>query len=393
MSHAILSSSGAHRWLYCPPSARLEQQFPDTTSEYAQEGTIAHELASLKIEKHFTVLPPSQYEARLKKIKKSEFYDSEMERYTDDYLQYIKELAYSFPVMPVVRSETKVDLSAYIPEGFGTADCIVISGNDLYVFDFKYGQGVSVDAAGNEQMMLYALGAYEFFNIIYDIKSIHMTIFQPRIDNISTAQLLIEDLLAWANNTVKPQALLAWNGEGEFNPSDNVCQWCRAKAVCQARANHFLKVFDELQPEFESNDSQLLTPQRKGEILTKVKGFDRWLKDVEASALTDVLAGEEVPGYKAVEGRSNRYITDEKVAVKLLKDAGFKTTVLYERKLIGITALEKLVGKTELTELIGDYIEKPQGKPTLVEVSDKRPPYEAEKPTVEELFNQENLEK
>jgi hypothetical protein len=384
--HAVLGPSKASQWLYCTPSIMLESEFPDQGSDYARQGTLAHELAALKVEKHFTLMKPSVYNARLKEIKKSEFYDAEMERHTDSYLQYIRELSYSFPTAPVIRVETKIDLSKYIPEGFGTADCILISGDSLYVVDFKYGVGVGVEAEGNEQMMLYGLGAYEFFNLIYDIKHVHMTIFQPRINMFPTAQILIEDLLEWANNTVKPRALLAWEGKGEFAPSEDTCRWCRAKGACAARANMILSAFQEVQPEAAS-DPRLLSPERKGEILTLVRGFDKWLKDLEASALTDVLAGKNVTGYKAVEGRSNRYITDEKVAVKRLKDAGYKTSVLYERKLLGLTALEKLVGKNELVELIGEYIEKPQGKPTLVEESDKRPPYEAEKPNVEELFS------
>lgn len=386
IGHAVLGPSKANQWLHCTPSVMLESEFPDHGSNYAREGTVAHELAALKVEKHFTPMKLSTYNARLKEIKKSKFYDAEMERHTDSYLQFIKELAYSFPTAPVVRVETKVDLSKYIPEGFGTADCILISGNTLYVIDFKYGVGVGVEAEGNEQMMLYGLGAYEFFNLIYDIKHVHMTIFQPRINMFPSATISIEALLDWANNTVKPRALLAWEGKGEFAPSEETCRWCRAKGSCVARANLILSAFEQVQPE-ASADPRLLTPTRKGEILTLVKGFDKWIKDLEESALTDILTGEIVPGYKAVEGRSNRRITDEKVAVKRLKDAGFKTSVLYERKLIGMTALEKLVGKTELAELIGEYIEKPQGKPTLVEESDKRPPYEAEKPNVEELFS------
>ena len=258
--------------------------------------------------------------------------------------------------------------------------------NTLYVIDFKYGVRVGVEAEGNEQMMLYGLGAYEFFNLIYDIKHVHMTIYQPRIEKAPSATVSIEDLLHWAEEFVRPRALLAWEGKGELAPSEETCRWCRAKGSCVARANMILSAFEQVQPE-ASVDPRLLTPTRKGEILTLVKGFDKWIKDLEESALTDILTGETVPGYKAVEGRSNRRITDEKVAVKRLKDAGFKTSVLYERKLIGMTALEKLVGKKELADLIGEYIEKPQGKPTLVEESDKRPPYEAEKPNVEELFS------
>jgi hypothetical protein len=386
IGHAVLGPSKANQWLHCTPSVMLESEFPDLGSDYAREGTVAHELAALKVEKHFTPMKLSTYNARLKEIKKSKFYDAEMERHTDSYLQFIKELAYSFPTAPVIRVETKVDLSKYIPEGFGTADCILISGNTLYVIDFKYGVGVGVEAEGNEQMMLYGLGAYEFFNLIYDIKQVHMTIYQPRIEKAPSATINIEDLLHWAEEFVRPRALLAWEGKGEFAPSEDTCRWCRARGACAARANVFLEVFRQVQPDI-STDPNSLTPARKSEILTLTKNFDQWVADVKASALTDVLTGKEVPGYKAVEGSSRRSITDEKVAVKRLKDAGYKTSVLYERKLIGIPALEKLVGKKELAELIGEFIKKPQGKPTLVEESDKRPPYEAEKPNVEELFS------
>lgn len=383
-AHAVLSPSSAHRWLVCTPSARFEELFEDTQSKYAEEGSLAHELAALKVSERFGLLPENEIVEGIRAIKSSPYFDSEMARCTDDYLQHITEVAYSCPTQPVVRVEQSLDLTQYAKESFGTADCIILAGTVLLVFDFKYGRGVPVEAPGNPQMMLYALGAYERYKPVYSITSVRMTIYQPRIGNISEAELVVEDLLEWGEE-VKKKAELAWIGAGDFKPSEDTCRFCRAKAGCQARAESMLQVFHSLEAEFKDKD-MLLSSQRKGEILSLTKGFDKWLKDIEESALKDILSGKEVVGWKVVEGRSNRRITDEKLAAKKLKDAGFKPSTYYERRFATITALEKLVGKKELAEILDDLIEKPQGKPTLAEASDKRPVYQAEGQDPKEVF-------
>lgn len=367
--HAMLSASGAARWINCPPSLALEQQFPESTSEFAAEGTLAHEIAELKLKKHFTPIGPRAFTTQMNKLKKHELYQEEMQGYTDTYLDYIKELTHGLPSVPYCVIEKRVDFGEYAPGGFGTADCIVVHGETLWIVDFKYGKGVEVSAERNPQMMLYALGALNAYSLIYGIKRVKMVICQPRINNLSEWELWAEDLYAWGREIVKPRAELALEGGGEYAAGTH-CRFCRAKATCRNLAEHNLKL-----ARFEFKDPGLLNNEEIAAAITDGEMLVNWLKSLEEYALAAMLEGEEIPGYKVVEGRSNRTFIDQDRAFDKLISAGISEAILYERRPITLTAAEKIVGKKQFDELLADDIEKPRGKPTLAAQSDKREPY------------------
>ena len=238
-AHAVLSASGADKWLNCPPSARLEESYPDTSSPYAKEGTLAHEIAEFKARNYFIeTLPKRTFTSKLNKFKKDELYQNEMDEYTESYLEYIKEVAMKYPSKPYIALEKKIDFSKYVPDGYGTCDCILIHGNDMHIIDFRYGKGVQVSAENNSQLMLYALGALEAYSMLYQIETVHLSIFQPRIDNISCFEISAANLLSWAVGEVEPKAKLAYDGIGDFKAGEH-CRFCKAhnKCVsCQGRA-------------------------------------------------------------------------------------------------------------------------------------------------------------
>lgn len=364
--HALLSASGAHRWLSCTPSARLETQFPDKGSDFAVEGTLAHSLAELKVRKYLGTISAQKYRAEFKKITENEKYTPEMDTHTDSYLDFIKDKAAEYDSKPFIVPEQRLDFSNIVPEGFGTGDCIMIGGGVLMVIDFKYGQGVKVEAKMNPQMMLYAVGALNAFSMLYDIRTVTMHIFQPRIDNIDTHTVTREFLDVWANG-IKPIAEKAYKGEGEYNAGD-WCRFCRAKSLCRARA-----AFSE-EPYEKSGGTapELLSREEIGEILKRTDAIKKWIADLEEYALSELLSGNEVPGWKAVEGRSNRQFNDTDAAFKYLIDNGYDEAVLYERKPITLTAVEKLLGKKDFEAQLSEFIIKPPGKPTLAPDSDKR---------------------
>jgi hypothetical protein len=380
-AHALLSASGAYRWLNCAPSARLEEQLPEKTSEYAEEGRLAHEIAELKLRKHFTTpMGPKQYNTALKKLQSKPLYDPEMLTHTDAYLEYIQSVVHSYPSPPYVTVEKRLNYSQYVPEGFGTGDCIVIGGKVLNVIDFKYGKGVPVDADQNPQMMLYALGALAEYSMLYAIDTVKMAIVQPRLNNTSEFEVYAEDLQAWGES-IKPIAQTAFDGGGEFCSGD-WCKFCRAKAQCRARSTTMtaLEAFGKKLP-------PLLTNDEVGNILTRAQTLKAWVADLENYALTALLQGEEISGWKAVEGRSNRQFDDtDKTFTDLIK-AGIDEAVLYERKPITLTSVEKLLGKAKFVELTGAHVIKPPGKPTLAPEKDKREAI-ANKTTAEEAFGQ-----
>jgi hypothetical protein len=380
-AHALLSASGAYRWLNCAPSARLEEQLPEKTSEYAEEGRLAHEIAELKLRKHFTTpMGPKQYNTALKKLQSKPLYDPEMLTHTDAYLEYIQSVVHSYPSPPYVTVEKRLNYSQYVPEGFGTGDCIVIGGKVLNVIDFKYGKGVPVDADQNPQMMLYALGALAEYSMLYAIDTVKMAIVQPRLNNTSEFEVYAEDLQAWGES-IKPIAQTAFDGGGEFCSGD-WCKFCRAKAQCRARSTTMtaLEAFGKKLP-------PLLTNDEVGDILTRAQTLKAWVADLENYALTALLQGEEVAGWKAVEGRSNRQFDDTDKAFADLIKAGIDEAVLYERKPITLTSVEKLLGKAKFVELTGSHVIKPPGKPTLAPEKDKREAI-ANKTTAEEAFGQ-----
>ncbi|WEG14124.1 DUF2800 domain-containing protein [Pullulanibacillus sp. KACC 23026] len=367
-SHAILSASASHRWLTCTPSVRLEEQFPSKSSVYAEEGTLAHEIAELKLRKYFVEpISTRTFNTRLNKFKKHELFQEEMLAHTEAYLDYLKELTMALPSQPYVTVEKKLDYGAYAPEGFGTVDCLIIGGDTLFITDFKYGKGVPVSAEDNPQMKLYALGAFLEYSLLYPIKNIHLAIIQPRLDSISEFTLTLDELLAWGEQ-IKPLAQKAFNGEGEFVPGEH-CKFCRAKAVCSARANQYLALDD-----FKQVDPRLLSQEEVGSALERAIAIDSWVKDLKEYALTEALKGNEVPGWKAVEGRGARTYVDIDKAFEHLKANGIDEAVLYDRVPLTAPKLEKELGKKEYKSLLEDsgHVVKQPGKPTLVPVKDKR---------------------
>lgn len=366
-AHAILAASAAHRWLKCTPSARLEATLPESTSPYAEEGTTAHAIAALKLQKYTEPMSQRAFNSRLKKIQENaSFYSDEMLYHTDTYLEYIKSIAMAYPSLPYIAVEVRLDLTEYVPEGFGTADCVIIGGNVLHVIDFKYGKGVPVEARENPQMMLYALGALAKYGMLYSINTVKMAIVQPRLDTIAEWEIAAADLRDWGE-MVKPIAVKAFKGEGEFFAGDH-CRFCRAKSTCRARTDFYMALedFGQIKPPLISN-------QEVGEVLKRAEGLAAWLDDLKQYALAECLKGNEIPGWKAVEGRAVRQWTDMEAAFEALKAAGVNEAVLYERKPITLAATEKLLGKAKFAELVSSFVHTPPGKPALVQASDKRP--------------------
>ncbi len=357
--HALLSASSSHRWLHCTPSARLEEQFENTTSIFAAEGTAAHELSEHKLR---------LFLGQASKRPVSDFDSEELERYTDEYVNFATELITEVKKNckdPIILLEQRLDYSCYVPEGFGTGDLVVIADGTLDIVDLKYGKGVAVSAENNPQMKLYALGAVILFDSLYDIKTVRMTICQPRLESISTYELSGDELTAWAETELRPKAQLAMNGDGEFLPGEH-CRFCRARHTCRARADTHLVL-----AKHDFKQPALLTDDEIAEVLSLAERLSLWAGDVYAYA-TDLAinAGKEWDGFKVVEGRSNRKYTDEEAVVEAVTTAGY--TDIYKKTLLPITEMEKLLGKKEFSTILGSLVTKPQGKPALVANSDKR---------------------
>lgn len=358
--HAVLSASSARRWLNCPPSARLCENYDDKGSDYAAEGTDAHALCEYKLKKVLGIEATDPTENLT-------WYNEEMGECAEGYASYILELVEKAKQAcsdPVVLIEQRVDFSRWVPEGFGTADCIVIADGVMNVVDYKHGKGIEVSAAENPQMMLYALGALEIFDGIYDIDKIYMTIYQPRKSNISVSVIEKDELLEWAQNGLIYKAKLAYEGQGEFHCGE-WCRFCKAKSECRERAAANMEL-----ARYEFQEPALLKDDEIAEILGRIDELTAWASDIKEYALKQAINGKEWTGWKLVEGRSNRKYINENAAAKIVEDAGFDP---YEHKVLGITAMQKMLGKAKFSELLGDFIEKPQGKPTLVPESDKRP--------------------
>lgn len=368
--HAILSASSSHRWLICPPCVRLEQGFPNETSEYAEEGTLAHELGEITLKHNLKEMTTRAYNSRIKKIQESELFTADMPDYVETYVDTCLEKfseAKAKTKDAIFKVEQKLDFSEWVPKGFGTGDFVVIADGTMEICDLKYGKGVPVSAKENPQMRLYALGAIAEFSFLYDIKNVKMTIIQPRLDSISTDEITVKDLLEWAEKVLKPTAELAFKGEGEFKAGEH-CGFCRAKSVCKARADKNLEL-----AKYEFQEPTTLDNDDIAYILGKADELMKWAKDIQNFALEQALKGEEFTGFKVVEGRSNRKYTDiEKVAKVLLTNEYTEDKIYKPKELQGLTNMEKLVGKKKLNQLIGDLIEKPQGKPVLVPETDKR---------------------
>ena len=373
-AHALLSPSGASRWIACPRSARLEQSFPDRAGVAAAEGTLAHELAELMIGFKLGRVKKPAYNKALKTIQTNELYSTEMLNYMDEYSSFVLEEFHNVQAHTPdaeIFLETRLDMTDYVPEGFGTGDVCIVADHVLTFIDLKYGKGVPVDATENKQMMLYALGLIKEYAHLYDAHTIRMTIYQPRLDSISTWSISVVELLDWAEIVLKPAAQLAFEGKGEFNPGKH-CQFCKAKAVCRANAEWNLEAAKK---EFTNPD--LLSESEVAEILARSSSLKKWLTSVEDYALMKAIHdGTEWPGLKLVEGRSNRRYIDENAVVVKLCEAGVDKDKIYKpQSLVGITELQKNIGKPLFSQIIEPLLEKPPGAPTLVSQEDPRPVY------------------
>lgn len=393
--HALLSASSASRWLTCTAAPRFEEGLPESTSTYAEEGRLAHAIAELKVLKKFTVMTGRTYTTRLNKLKKDALYDQEMDKTTDLYLEHLTEQAMLYDSSPTVVAEVKVDFGEYVPEGFGTCDCVMIGGDTLSITDYKHGKGVPVSAVGNPQMRLYALGALKRYAPVFGdtIKQVRMTIDQPRLDSYTSDLITVEELRAWGES-IKPIAQKAFSGLGEFVPGEH-CRFCRGKAQCRARANvnTALEDFKDCVPagsvkpgEFVPQIHSYLTPggvevhpllsdAEIGDLLIRGQQLVQWYKDLEEYATKALLDGKPIEGWKLVAGRSNRTFTDKDAAIKAVIAAGYDEALVYDRKPKTLSELEKLMGKAEFAEKIGSYVIKPLGKPTLALATDKREVY------------------
>ena len=360
INHSLLSASSSHRWLHCPPSARLCEGYDDKGSNFAAEGTDAHTLCEYKLRTALGMEAKDPTEDL-------SWYDAEMEESANGYAAFVMELVEEAKKNcsdPVVLIEQRLDYSRYVAEGFGTGDCVIIADGTLHIVDFKYGRGILVEAKDNPQMMLYALGALELFDCLYDIDTVSMTIFQPRRGNVSTYTLPKADLYEWADTVLAPTAELAWSGEGEYHCGE-WCQFCKAKADCRKRANANMEL-----AKYEFKQPPLLTDEEVEEILGRIDELIAWASDIRDYALQAAIGGKHWTGYKLVEGRSNRKYTDERAVVAAVRAAGYDP---YEHKVLGVTAMTTMLGKKQFNDILGGLVTKPQGKPTLVPDSDKRP--------------------
>ena len=358
--HSYASVSASSRWLNCPLSLKLSQEFEDKTTEAAAEGTAAHALSEYKVKKLIYGVkeekPVSEYDSQ------------EMEEYTDDYTQYIAEIIAGKKVSVFI--EQWLDLSEYIPGGFGTADCIIADESVLHVVDFKYGIGVLVDAYENPQLKIYGLGALKLLEDLYDFKTVRLHIFQPRKNNVSEFELSVDSLMDWAENELKPKAFDAVNGNGVCNPGE-WCRFCKASVKCRACAEQGLCV-----EKYGEKNPELLTDAEIAEVLLKVQNLVSWTDKVMEYALNEaVMHGKKWTGFKLVEGRSVRRYSDETKVAEAAKSAGFSS--IYKETLISVTEMQKMMGTKRFNEVIGPLIEKPHGRPTLVPETDKRPEIKA----------------
>ncbi|MCI7638708.1 MAG: DUF2800 domain-containing protein [Clostridiales bacterium] len=386
--HALLSASSAHRWLNCPGSARLAEQFPNRTSPYAEAGRVAHAIAELKARKYFLEpMSARTYNAQLKKLRDSPHFDKSMDENTDTYLEVLKETALSFEKAPFVALETRVDFSDSVPEGFGTADCIMIGSGTIVIIDYKNGAGVPVEAEDNSQMKLYALGALQVYAPIYGdtIQRAVLKIVQPNAGGTKTWETTVQALKLWAFNTVKPIARIAYDGKGGFSAGD-WCGFCPAKAQCSARARQMLEMEPMVgaKPQRSSapegpgkNAPALLSDAEVGDILRRAQTLAAWVEDLKEYALSAALAGREITGFKVVEGRGSREWNNQDAAFQALQQRGVAEELLWERKPCSVAGLEKALGKKVFSEAAEGLVVKKPGKPALVPASDKRPPYNA----------------
>ena len=367
-AHALLSPSGASRWLACPRSARDEEQYPSYSNDAADEGTLAHAISELYLRNHLKLVKSVPFNSELKKLKANKFYNAEMDGHCVDYVDFILTKLGELHD-PTIFVEEKIDLREYVPEGFGTVDCVMIADGILDINDLKYGKGVLVEVHENKQMMLYALGAVRRYSLLYSFDTVRMTIYQPRLNNYSSYEMKVADLLKWGEDYVKPQAKLAWEGKGNYNAGSH-CRFCKARNACKALMEKNMEV-----AKYAFEEPNKMTDADIASVLEKAADIKIWLSGLQDYTLAEAVNNQKKwPGFKLVAGRSNRQYANAEAIQKALKKAKIDSALyLTEPKLVGIGALEKNVGKEKVEKLVGQYIVKPQGAATLVPEWDKRP--------------------
>jgi len=370
-SHALLSPSSAHRWLNCPLAPRLEATLPEKPSEYAKEGTIAHSVCEVSAKLHFKSIKKTEYNKVIKKLKTDTLWDDEMLRTAETYVEHLSENAMHFEHEPYVAFEVRVDIADYVPDAFGKCDCIMFGGDTLIITDYKHGKGVPVSPEENPQLMLYALGALKLYKPLFGgaIKKVAIVIAQPRLNSYEMWTCATEELLAWGES-IKPKAQAAFMGFGEYHAGD-WCRFCRANGICKAQAEQQTSAFDDFAGAV-GNPQAILTPEEISAVLERGKNLAEWFKTVQEKALEMMLNGDKIPGYKVVEGRSQRAWTDQDKALEKLQSSGIERAVIYDSVPKTLAQLEKLLGKAKFDELVSEFVFKPQGKPTLALADDPR---------------------
>lgn len=369
-SHARLNASSSHRWMMCPPSVKLSEQFADKPSPYAEEGTFLHELCELKLHRYLGDMVPELIEEQYAEHRDNDFYSDEAESVTDEYVAFcietIEAVRLSCPD-PLIMVEHRLDYSEYVPEGFGTGDLVIVADGVIEVIDFKGGRGVRVDANRNSQLMLYGLGALLEFDPLYDIHTVRMTIVQPRLSNTSTYEITAQELIRWAETEVRPKAMLAYEGAGEFCAGE-WCRFCKARYTCRKRSEYHMRL-----AEHDFRQPDLLSDEEIADILPVADSLNSWVQDLLAYATQAAVNGKSWPGYKLVAGRTVRKYTSEAEVIKAATEAGY--TDIYKTTLLGVGDLEKRMGRKRFGEVLGKFIIKPAGAPTLVPETDARKPY------------------
>lgn len=412
--HALLSPSSAHRWLNCPLAPRLEAKFPEQTSEYAMEGTIAHSVCEIAAKKKFKKVKAAEYNKVIKKLKTNELWDDEMLRTAETYVEHLAERQMSFENEPYIAFEVKVDISDYVPEAFGWCDCVMFGGNTLIITDYKHGKGVPVSADENPQLMLYALGALKLYQPLFGsaLQRVEIYIDQPRLDSYGSWSCTTDELLAWGAS-VKPKAQAAFMGFGEYHAGD-WCRFCRASGSCKAQAEQNMGAFDDFkdlvdkQAEVLTPDGAeqlkamgrelnenvaILTPDEISSVLERGKNLVEWYEKVKANALEAILGGTLIPGYKVVEGRSARAWSNQDKALEKLLASGIERAVIYDSVPKTLAQLEKVLGTKKFKELVGEFVTKLQGKPTLAPASDSRKEFNSASADFAEVAAKDNGEK
>lgn len=390
--HALLSPSSAHRWLNCPLAPRLEAQLPEQTSEYAMEGTTAHSVCEIAAKKHFKKAKAAEYTRKIKKLKTAENWSDEMLRTAETYVEHLAERSMKFENEPYIAFEVKVDISDYVPEAFGRCDCVMFGGDTLAITDYKHGKGVPVSAENNPQLMLYALGALKLYQPLFGnaLQTVEICIDQPRLNSYEVWVCPVKDLLAWGEE-IKPKAQMAYMGFGEYHAGD-WCRFCRANGICTAQAKQQTGAFDDFKEAVGKHDiltpdeaktveemgrtvsesTAILTPDEISEVLERGKNLVEWYDSVKKKALESLLAGTKIPGWKVVEGRSTRAWSNQDEALEKLQQSGIEKAVIYDSVPKSLAQLETLLGKAKFAELVGSFVVKPQGKPTLATMDDSR---------------------